>query len=75
MNHPRGPHGEMNREEYIQLSDACDFLEHYHLFHSDDKITRFRGKKKEGAACDIIVVSDPEWKQKLRDFLKSEFPE
>lgn len=50
MKHPRGQHVEMTREEYIQLSDSCDFLEHYHLFHSDDKITRFRSNKKEGEA-------------------------
>lgn len=62
---------DMPREEFLQLSAACDFLEHYHLCHTSDKISRFRGKSD---MPDIIVVSDPEWKAKLREFLKSEFP-
>ena len=61
--------------EYIQLSDACDFLEHYHLEHTDDKITRFRGKSATGRTADIYVVADPEWKQRFRELCKEEFPE
>jgi hypothetical protein len=69
---------EMEQDEYIQLSDSCNFLEHYHLEHTQDKITRFRGKAKSNVdrrSCDIIVVSDPIWKAKLREFLKPELPE
>jgi hypothetical protein len=62
-----------NKEEYIQLADSCNFLEHYHLHHSDDMITRFRGKGPNGT--DIYVVSDPEWKEKLRACVAPVFPD
>jgi len=58
--------------EFIQLANACDFLEHYHLEHTDDTVTRFRGK---GDRPDIYVVGDPEWKSKLREFLGPFFPD
>lgn len=54
----------MDRGEYEQLANSCNFLEHYHLEHTTDKVTRFRGKNGNP---DIYVVSDPEWRQKLRD--------
>jgi hypothetical protein len=64
----------MERTEYLQLSQSCDFLEHYHIEHTDDKITRFRGKLKgRTQAADIYVVSDPEWKEKFEAFTASEF--
>lgn len=65
----------MERSEYLQLSQSCDFLEHYHIDHTEDKITRFRGKLKDRSECaDIYVVSDPEWKEKFAAFTASEFP-
>jgi hypothetical protein len=60
------------REEYMQLAAACDFLEHYHIAHTDDMISRFRGK---GGRPDIYIVSDKAWKSKLRNFTKSIFPD
>ncbi len=53
----------MTREQHIQLSDACDFLEWYHGTQRKETITRFRGK-----FADIYVVSDrPEG---MRDTLR-----
>ena len=56
------------------LLKACECLAHYHTCHTSDKITRF-GSKDDPDVPEIIVVSDPEWKVKLRDFLKGEFPD
>lgn len=53
------------REEFEQLSRCCDFLEHYHLEHTDDIVTRFRGKG--GDRPDIYIVSDPHWKKAIAD--------
>lgn len=64
-----------NREEFVQLADSCNFLEHYHLHHSDDMITRFRGKSASARTADIYVVSDPEWKKKIREFVAAAFPD
>lgn len=61
----------MNR----QLEQACDVLEHYHLDHTEDTITRFRGKRTKDRTADIYIVSDPDWKRKFREFTKPEFPE
>jgi hypothetical protein len=70
-----GRNEEMDRAELLQLSQSCDFLEHYHIEHTEDKITRFRGTSKSGSGCaDIYVVSDPEWKEKFAAFTASEFP-
>lgn len=52
-----------------QVFDACAVLDHYHREHTRDKVTRFRND--EGA--DIYVVSDPEWKAKLRTFVSPIF--
>jgi hypothetical protein len=58
-----------NEAEFIQLADACDFLEHYHIEHTDDKVTRFRGKLKGYSVCaDIYVMSDPAEKQAFAQF-------
>lgn len=62
-----------NEAEFIQLSDSCNFLEHYHQEHTDDKITRFRGKGPQPVL--IYVVSDPEWVAKFAELVKEEFPE
>lgn len=56
-----------------QLLNACECLAHYHLHHTSDKITRFGSK--DGDAPEIIIVSDAEWKVKLREFLKEAFPD
>ena len=52
-----------------QLFDACAVLDHYHREHTHDKVTRFRND--DGA--DIYVVSDPEWKERLRTFVNPIF--
>ena len=52
-----------------QAFDACAVLDHYHREHTKDKVTRFRNE--DGA--DIYVVSDPEWKAKLRTFVSPIF--
>ena len=61
-------------ELHVSLAAACDYLEHYHIDHTDDKITRFRGKRK-GRTADIYVVADPDWKRRFREFTKDEFPQ
>ena len=45
-----------------QVHAACKILEHYHIEHTDDIITRF---KASGSGADIYVVQDPEWKARL----------
>ena len=70
-------HNERGKEleseaEFIQLSDACNFLEHYHQEHTTDMVTRFRGKTDRP---DIYIVGDPSWKTKFREFVKEIFPE
>lgn len=45
------------------VESAADTLAHYHLHHTDDMITRLTGDLD---APDIYVVSDPDWKLKLR---------
>lgn len=65
-----------NEAAFIQLARACDTLEHYHLEHSNDMVTRFRGKSKgRSASADIYVVSDPEWKKKLADCVAPIMPQ
>ncbi len=66
-----------NEAEFVQLAQACDFLEHYHLEHTDDMVTRFQGKlgTSEGDRPDIYVVSDPEWKRKMGELVAPIFPE
>ena len=57
-------------DDFIQFAEACDVLEHYHLEHTDDRVTRIRGKLKGSDRCaDIYIVSDPEWKKKLSDWV------
>lgn len=53
-----------------QVSDAACVLERYHFEHSADKISRYRL-----ADSDIYVVSDPEWRRKLREFCRALFPD
>jgi hypothetical protein len=52
-----------------EVFDACAVLDHFHREHTTDKITRFRNE--DGA--DIYVVSDPEWKARLRTFVSPIF--
>lgn len=50
---------------------AADALEHYHTDHTEDAITRFRGK-----TTDIYIVSDRSpWREKFREFTATEFPD
>ena len=58
-------------DENSQLQDALSLLQHYHLEHTNDKITRFRW---DADSPDIYIVSDPELKRKLREFTAPEFP-
>lgn len=48
---------------------ACAQLDHYHREHTRDKMTRFRNER----GADIYVVSDPEWKARLRTFVSPIF--
>jgi hypothetical protein len=50
----------------FQLSDSCNFLEHYHLEHTADMVTRFRGKGRDNAVH-IYITSDPTWKRKIAE--------
>ena len=50
----------LDREGNRRLAAACDFLEHYHLEHTDDTITRFRR-----GGIHIYIVSDPYWQKKI----------
>lgn len=52
-----------------QVFDACAVLDHYHREHTQDKVSRFRNKD----GSDIYVVSDPQWKAKLRTFVNPIF--
>ncbi len=60
------------REEYIQLADSCDFLERYHMNHTFDMVTRFRGKN---GRPDIYVVGDPQWKERMGALCAPIFPD
>ena len=60
-----------NEAAFVQLNDACNFLEHYHLEHTEDMVTRFRGKT---GRSDIYVVSDPAWKEKIAELMRLIFP-
>lgn len=51
-----------------QLHNACGFLEHWHLEHTHDKITRLAGDY-----ADILIVSDPVWRERLERFVSSVF--
>jgi hypothetical protein len=52
-----------------QVFDSCAVLDHYHRKHTTEKVTRFRNR--DGA--DIYVVSDLEWKARLRTFVSPIF--
>ncbi len=52
-----------------QLEAALHVLECYHL-HTGDEISRFRNDEN---GVDIIVVSDPVQRQRLRHFLRDRF--
>ena len=56
--------GNAGYKEYAgeQLTEVLDLLEHYHCEHTTDKVTRFCGAGR----VDVYVVSDPEWREKLR---------
>jgi len=56
---------------FVRLSDACDFLEHYHLEYTEDVVTRFMGK---GGRPDIYIVSDPAWKERIYGLVRLIFP-
>lgn len=55
-----------------QLQEACTVLEHYHMEHTIDLITRF--KSPDGNGADIYVVQDQEWKQRIAECVKEIFP-
>jgi hypothetical protein len=50
-----------------QLTAAVEYLQHYHVEHTSDMVTRFT--RKSGDGVDIYIVSDPVWKRKLADFM------
>ena len=52
-----------------QVFEACAILDHYHREHTQDKVTRFRNED----GSDIYVISDPEWKARLRTFVSPIF--
>ena len=54
-----------------QVNDALKVIEHYHIEHTDDIVTRF---KASGMGCDVYVVQDPEWKARLEQCIESIFP-
>lgn len=56
-------------DELEQLFYACAVLDHYHREHTRDKVTRFRNEP----GADIYVVSDAEWKARLRTFVSPIF--
>ena len=51
--------------DILQLSRACEFLEHYHLQHTQDRITRVRRHD-----IHIYIVSDEEWRKKIDDLIR-----
>lgn len=55
------------REKYIQLADACLFLEDYQLDYASSPVSLFRGK---GGRPDIYLVESPGWKDKFRKLLE-----
>jgi hypothetical protein len=46
-----------------QVRMACEILQHYHVDHTNDVITRFAHSSGEGV--DIYLISDPAWKAKF----------
>jgi len=47
-----------------QVRQACEVLQHYHIDHTDDAITRF--SHSSGNGVDIYLVSDPFWKAEVK---------
>lgn len=61
---------------FTRVEQSCNILEHYHLAHTNDVMTRLRttGPQNAEPKTDIYIVSDPVWREKLREFTDSEFP-
>jgi hypothetical protein len=72
------------------LWDALDGIKHYHAVHADNcAITRFRDfgeiadgqpdrpirPPKDRPECLILIVTDPEWIDKVQALISPEFPE
>lgn len=51
------------------IAAACDFLEHYHIEHTSDKVSKFFAENHQ---ADIYVVSDPESRRKFEALLLEE---
>lgn len=51
----------------LDIDQAANVLAHYHLCHTQDKVTRVRCQRKgtDEPAVDIYIVADPEWFAKL----------
>jgi hypothetical protein len=60
----------MNR----QIRMALEVLAHYHLDHTQDKVTRFVNSKDDAVPA-VYVISDPAIKRAVAEFLKAEFPQ
>lgn len=60
----------MNETDYgrEQLLEACDLLAHYHLEHTNDKVTRIKGPN-----VDLYIISDPEWRSEVERVLSPAF--
>jgi hypothetical protein len=53
---------------------ALEILAHYHLDHTQDKVTRFVNSKDDSVPA-VYVISDPAMKRAVAEFLKAEFPQ
>lgn len=49
------------------VDEAANVLAHYHAFHTQDKVTRFRCRSQgpEHPTVDIYIATDAEWRKKL----------
>ena len=60
----------MKRPKNLMNFDAAaDILAHYHVGHTEDMITRLVAKD-----ADILIVSDPIWRDRLKRFVEEAFP-
>lgn len=69
-------HGHNPDDEALR---AASYLGHYHVCHTTDKITQFKGEdeKPDGSTVQtfIYVTSDPEWIAKFSALIALEFPD
>lgn len=59
-------HCQADRKDRPAIQYSCDVIAHYHVNHTQDKMTKFVNDEQEPATV-IYVVSDPEWIKKFAE--------